>query len=271
MLSSNFSRFLRVNDDIIDYGCLWDPRILDRPSGVKHHLHDCGRDSSYGHFEFCVITKNRRKEIPCRCDSDCKICHGTAPGCVLERKERKLRQYRRSLEQIEGRMTKSNQKSLLKISIARNLACMFYFKSFMLSNRVTGCKFSLYFNPRLLVSNLLVSVQPYYYPRFEIIFQNQIYSDRFLTWKKELKSVVISRNQMVNMLCIRGISRVLTTILIPIKVQKIPIKFRCFRECILRRLFSHGSLHRLHRAGGLNRTDTNAFKNDKLECFSCSI
>jgi hypothetical protein len=271
MLSSNFYRFLRINDDIIDYGCLWGPRILDRPSGVKHHLHDCGRDSSYGHFKFCVITKNRRKEIPCRCDSDCEICHGTAPGCVPERKERKLRQYKRSLEQIESRMTKSNQKSLLKISIARNLACMFYFKSIMLSNRVTGCKFSLYFNPRLLVSNLLVSVQPYYYPRFEIIFQNQIYSDRFLTWKKEFKSVVISRNQMVNMLCIGGISRVLTTILIPIKVQKIPIKFRCFRECILRRLFSHGSIHRLHRAGGLNRTDTNAFKNDKLECFSCSI
>jgi hypothetical protein len=266
MLSSNFYRFLRINDDIIDYGCLWGPRILDRPSGVKHHLHDCGRDSSYGHFKFCVITKNRRKEIPCRCDSDCEICHGTAPGCVPERKERKLRQYKRSLEQIESRMTKSNQKSLLKISIARNLACMFYFKSIMLFNSVTGCKFSLYFSP-----NFLVSIKPFYYPRFEIIFQNQIYSDKFLTWKKEFKSVVISPNQMVYMLCIGGISRVLTTILIPIKVQKIPIKFRCFREYILRRLFSHGSIHRLHRVGGLNRTDTNAFKNDKLENFSCNI
>jgi hypothetical protein len=266
MLSSNFLRFMKVND-FIDYGgCIWGPRILDGPSGVKHHLHDCGRDSSYGPFEFCVITKNRRKKIPCRCDSDCEICHGTAPGCVPNRKEKKLRQYRRSLEQIETRMTKSNQKSLLKISIARNLACMFYFKSFMLSNSVTGCKFSLYFNP-----NFLVSIKPFYYPHFEIIFQNQIYSDKFLTWKKEFKSVVISPNQMVYMLCIGGISRVLTTILIPIKVQKIPIKFRCFRECILRRLFSHGSIHRLHKAGGLNRTDTNAFKNDKLENFSCNI
>jgi len=266
MFSTQFYRFLSVNDDIIDYGSLWGPRILDRPTGVKHHLHDCGRDSSYGTFEFCVITKNSGKEIPCRCDSDCEICHGTAPGCVPKRKEKKLRQYSLSLEKIERRMTRSNQRSMLKISIARNLACMSYFKSFMLSNRVTGCRFSLYFN-----SELLVSIEPCYYPRFEIIFQNQIYSDKFLTWKKESKSVVISRNQMVNMLCIGGISRVLTTILIPIKVQNIPIKFRCLRECILRRLFSHGSIYRLHRAGGLNRTDVNAFKNDKLENFSCSI
>jgi len=270
MFSTEFSRFLRVNgvnDDFIDYnGSKWGPRILDRPSGVKHHLHNCGRDSSYGPFEFCVITKNRRKEIPCRCDSDCEICHGTAPGCLPWRKERKLKQYSRSLEQIERRMTRSNQKSLLKISIARNLACMTYFKSFMLSNKVTACSFSLYFNPELLIS-----IKPYYYPRFEIIFQNQISSDKFLTWKKESKSVVISRNQMVNMMCIGGISRILTTILIPIKVQKIPIKFRCFRECILRRLFSQGSIHRLHRAGGLNKTDIRPFQNDKLENFSCSI
>ena len=265
-MSSNFLRFMEVNDFIDYWGCLWGPKIIDRPSGVNHHLHDCGRNSSYGSFEFCVITKNRRKEIPCRCDSDCKICHGTAPGCVPMRKEKKLRKYRRSLEQIESRMTRSNQKSLLKISIARNLACMFYFKSFMLSNRVTECKFSLYFNPNFLVSN-----KTYYYARFQIIFQNWINSKRFMTWKKESKSVVISRNQMVNMMCIGGICRVLATILIPIKVENIPIKFRCFRECILRRLFSHDSIHRLHRAGRLNRTETNLFKNDKLEIFSCNI
>ena len=235
-------------------------RKNDNSTGLFRSHHDRGRSGIFGALPHTGNTK-RGGRFKSRCPPDCKFCGGTEPGCLPgERKARNQRSYERSVLHAQTRMIESNRLSMTKLSIARTLACMFYFKSIMLGTTLTGNSFCMY-----LIPDVLVSQNPYYGLR-AVMFQNLISSEPFLTYQREPRCVVLSCRQSRNLMCIGGISHFLARQFTHPSFSPYCIKH--IRQCILKQLFSYRSIRRLVKRGGLNYEMILMIQRNVLEFYS---
>jgi len=219
--------------------------IQDSVTGMFRSPGDVGRSGMFEDQTYTVFTKNRNRKLPSRCHTTCEICGGTSPGCLPgERKEKNQQNYASSVSYIVNKMKISNVHSMNRIAICRSLSCLSYLQVITLSRTLAANSFHLYFN-----RDVWITPRPYY-PSFEVAFQNLISSEPYLTWKREPRCVVLSKRQRKNLMCLAGISQLLSKSLAYHSSAR--YEYMSLRSSILKRLFGQNSIRRLIQAGGLN-------------------
>jgi len=212
---------------------------FDFKTGLSHGAHDLCRAGFYGPLDHARESLKDTSRNISRCPLDCRICHGREPGCMGgERTAKNHRKYQQSIAYVEEQLRQDNAKYWRYIEYFRTFASLYYLRTFTLSfGHPTEVFFSLY------DQSVPVQIDPWY-PVKSVAFQNQLSSFPFLTWKREMRCIVLSPKQKKSLMCLGASTKLLVKRLVPYYDLSVN-QYNYLRYNILRRLFGKKSIRRL--------------------------